>query len=407
MRRTTAARAAGPAVALALVMAGAPTTACDSDSDGDNAAAAGTSGDTENSGGSGSDDDTGIAGATTTTGGNSSEGGEGGKNADGGSGGDSGATGVNLARPFAADSPWNTPTPANTEWYDVDVLHHCYEDCMDSDGLRHWWVGTEFGITWSLSSDPLWTFDLPAYTADSWHRTRAAKTLQMHAPSTLAPWPEDDGMILVADATTGDFVELWQASVDAANKTVTGQVWATDNIVTGLGVGDATTNLNGGTRASNFSWAAGNITQADLTAGKINHALEITLPLDMLAGSNDGPGPYCAPATSGNGNTGHGPIVMGSKIGIPADESMPAGLSDIGRMVFDALQTYGGYVGDGCGGDKPVIGADGPSMGLSHNASIDDTPFEPLIAFWNHGGSADMETIGELLRIADYCQPAG
>ncbi len=30
------------------------------------------------------------------------------------------------------------------------------------------------------------------------------------------------------------------------------------------------------------------------------------------------------------------------------------------------------------------------------------TPFEPLVAFWGHGGSSDMEKIGPLLRVADY-----
>ena len=310
-----------------------------------------------------------------------------------------------VAHPFAPSSPWNTPTPANTQWYDVDVLHHCYENCMDSDGLRHWWVGTDVGITWSSPCDPLWTFTLPAYTADDWHRTRAAATLQMHAPSTLAPEPPDadsDRIVLVADPVTGNYIEIWSSTVDASSRTVTGQVWATDNMVTGQGVGDASRNLNAGVRASNFSWAAGNITQADLSAGKIDHALEITLPLDMLAGGSQGSGPYRAPATSGNGDTGHGPIVMGSKIGIPADKSMPTGLSSIGIMVFNALKTYGAYVGDGGGADKPVIGADGPSMGLAQGIGIDSTPFEPLIAFWSHGGSADMEKIGPLLRVADY-----
>ena len=335
----------------------------------------------------------GAGGTNQDTGGGSALGGD-------GCGGTSG-----IARPYSASSPWNTPTSANTQWYDVDVLHHCNENCVDSDGLRHWWVGTDFGITWSLSCDPLWTFNLPAYTANAWHRTRAATTLQMHAPSTLTPRPPDadsDRVVLVADPVTGDYVEIWSSTVDASSKTVTGPVWATGNMITGLGVGDATTNLNAGVRASNFSWAAGNITQADLDSGKIDHALEITLPLDMLAGSTVDSGPYRAPATSGNGNTGHGPIVMGSKIGVPANQSMPAGLSAIGVIVFNALQTYGAYVGDGGGADKPVIGADGPSMGLAQGIGIDSTPFEPLIAFWSHGGSADMEKIGPLLRVADY-----
>ncbi len=79
-----------------------------------------------------------------------------------------------------------------------------------------------------------------------------------------------------------------------------------------------------------------------------------------------------------------------------------AGLSSIGALVFDALQSYGAYVGDVCGAEAPVISADGPSMGIASGTGIDSTPFEPLIAFWSHGGSADMEKIGPLLRVADY-----
>ena len=48
------------------------------------------------------------------------------------------------------------------------------------------------------------------------------------------------------------------------------------------------------------------------------------------------------------------------------------------------------------------MSADGPSMGIAPGAGIDATPFEPLIAFWSHGGSAETEKIGPHLRVADY-----
>lgn len=81
-------------------------------------------------------------------------------------------------------------------------------------------------------------------------------------------------------------------------------------------MGDLATDLNGGTRASNLSWGAGMITQADLSAGKIDHAIALALPGSMVKGGSAPVGPYRAPATAGNGDWPTGPIVMGSKIGV-------------------------------------------------------------------------------------------
>jgi hypothetical protein len=351
-----------------------------------------------------------MASAACDSKGSSPSGGSGGS-LPGGAGGSSGGTGgttippsggVDKARPFADTSPWNTRTPDGTKWFDTPVLHTCQGSACEADGVRHWWVGTEFGITWSSPLDPTWTFQLPAYTATAWHRTRPATTLQVRAPGTLWPHPDDDRIVLVADPVTGDYVELWSATVDTGKHTVTGEVWATGNMITGLGVGTLDTDLNGGVRASNFSWGAGTITQADLSAAKIDHAIALAMPSSMVKGGSAPVGPYRAPATAGNGDWPTGPIVMGSKIGVPAGVAKPAGLSSIGILVFDALQSYGAYLGDVCGAEAPVMSADGPSMGIATGAGIDSTPFEPLIAFWSHGGSADMEQIGPLLRVADY-----
>jgi len=302
----------------------------------------------------------------------------------------SGSGSGSASRPFASSSPWNTPTPASTQWFDSSLLHG-----------RDWWVNTDLGITWSSPSDPIWTFDLPAFTGDDWHRTRPATRIHARAPQTLTPQPSDDLVVIAADPSTGDYIEIWAASVDRTNLTVTGQVWGSGNMITGLGVGDATTNLNAGVRASNFAWAAGLITQADVTSGKIDHGLALALPPDMVKGGSPPVGPYRAPATAGNGEWPTGPILMGSKIGIPAGIPRPPGLSSIGNMVFDALQTYGAYVGDVCGG-SPAFTADGPSMGLPTGSGVDNTPVDPLVACWNHGGICDMKLIGPLLRVADY-----
>jgi hypothetical protein len=210
----------------------------------------------------------------------------------------------------------------------------------------------------------------------------------MQAPANITPGGDTDHILTVADPASGNYVEVWRASVDATTHTVTstGPGWATGNMLTGAGGG--TLANNDGVRAANFSWMGGLITGADFAAGKIDHGLAVALPYDMLA-----PGVYRAPATAWE-NTGGGPIQMGSRIGIPAGTAMPAGLSALGVMVFNSLLTYGAYVGDFTGGAWPIFYAD--------QATVTTAQLQPLYAYWNYNGSADMEKIGPLLRVADY-----
>jgi hypothetical protein len=226
----------------------------------------------------------------------------------------------------------------------------------------------------------------------------------MRAPANLAPGTDSDHILVVADPVSGNYVEVWVASVDSTNRVVTstGPGWATGNMITGPGAGTKTN--NDGVRAANFSWAGGLITGADLNAGKIDHALAVALPGDMLmGGGNTGhqggvstttPLVYRAPATAWDAGWWTGPIQMGSRIGIPAGTPMPAGLSSIGVMVFNALQTYGAFVGDYAGGEWPNFYAD--------KNTVTDAQVDPLFCYWNNNGSSDMEKIGPLLRIADY-----
>jgi hypothetical protein len=247
---------------------------------------------------------------------------------------------------------------------------------------------------------------MPAYVAPSFHRNRAAARFMVHAPANLAAGADADHILVVIDPTTGDYVEVWQASVDAAHFTVTNLPgspgWARGNAVTGPGAG--TLSNNDGVRAANFSWAAGLITRSDLDAGKIDHALVVALTQDtLMGGGNTGhqggiststPLAWRAPATAWDAGWWTGPIKMGSRLGIPAGTPKPAGLSSLGSMVFDALQKYGAFVGDYAGGAWPMFYADKYTLSSNDLCS--------LFCYWNYGGSSDMEKIAPLLRVADY-----
>jgi hypothetical protein len=285
-------------------------------------------------------------------------------------------------RPFSASSPFNTPTPAETTWVDNKALH-VLDASYDEGSTMHWWVNHGSPIWVGTDADPVWTFDMKSFVDERFNRNRPTTTITgIHAPEQLSGNNDDDNVLFVVNGTT--YYEVWLAEIDHARHVVTGSAWATGDIVDGPGAG--TLGNNDGVRASNFSWAAGQITGADIAAGTIDHALEVSLTAFQLASTK-----WTAPATAPD-RQGYGTIQMGSKIGIPAGVGKPDGLSSIGSMVFDALQTYGAYAGDYAGGPWPTLYTD--------PLTVTDREVEPLFAFWDHNGSADMEKIIPLLRIA-------
>jgi hypothetical protein len=294
-------------------------------------------------------------------------------------------------RPFSATSPWNTPTPGATHWFDTALLHTLASP-VEGSTVLHWWVNTEsVGLYYAGPSDPLWTFDLPALDSARYHRVRPATTVSVQAPANMTDGGDVDHVLVLVSGST--YYDVWNADVNQATRTVTTRStegnWAIGDIVTGAGAGSPN---NDGSRASNFSWAGGLITGDDLRRGTIDHALVVALTGPMLkAGS--GPSDYVAPATAWESN-GSGPIKMGTRIGIPATTARPGGLSALGNMVFDALQNYGAFVGDYGGGPWPQFYAD--------KNTVTQSQVLPLFAYWDHGGSADMEKIIPLLRVADY-----
>ena len=314
-----------------------------------------------------------------------------------------GTTAADPAPPFAATSPWNTPTAAGTRWFDTPALHRLATPLPNGDSTRHWWVNAEsVGLWWAAPTDPVWTFRMPDYIAPAWHRNRPASTFTMRAPADLAAGTDVDHILVVIDRASGEYTEVWEAQVDSATHTVTNRAgmpgWARGNLYTGPGAGDLAN--NNGVRAANFSWAAGLITGTDLHAQKIDHAVVVSLPAELLKGGGmSGTNAWRPPATAWDAGGWGGRVQMGSRIGIPAGTAIPVGLSPIGRMMFDTLTRYGAFVGDYGGGPWPMFYVDNRSVDRNGH---DQAAVDPLIAFWDHNGSADMEKLGPLLRVADY-----
>lgn len=303
--------------------------------------------------------------------------------------------------PFAPTSPWNTATPTDTSWYECEVLTTLSTpelSARSGSTSRIWYPATEsVGIWHATNSDPLWTFDLPDYIYTPYNRNRSASTFTFHAPAGMVENQDSDHILVVVNDDTGEYVEVWLAETDQGARTVTNRTglpgWARGNFWTGPGAG-TTGGLNDGVRAANFSWLGGVITQDDFDAGAINHALVLALnfyTLDGYGGSNN----WVAPATAKDNGGAVGPIKMGSKIGVPHGVAAPEGLSPVGEMLWDCLQTYGAYVGDYAGGPWPIFYMDSLSV-------TDMSVVNPWFAFWEYGGSCDIDLINPHLRIADY-----
>ena len=292
------------------------------------------------------------------------------------------------SRPFAGGSPWNLPIPAGTKWYDSPILHAP----VDAGAVtRHWYVSETATRVWhATTTDPLYTFNLPAFIDLTFNRNRPASTFQFRCPTTAAPGTDEDHIFFVVDDATGDYVELWQA-VRTGN-TFTAQGWARGNIRTGSGTGTAVASggNNAGVRAANFSWAAGLLTGADIAANKIDHALVLSLGYGLLDNTT-----WRAPATAPDNGGHNGPIIMGSRLGIPAGTARPPGLSPLGNAMLDALVTYGAFVGDFAGTPYPLLYADAGTV------TEGDLRVRRLFTWWD-GWVPDADLIGPLVRVADY-----
>ncbi len=380
------------------------------------------------------------------------------------------SSGVNKARPFATNSPWNTAFTGNEVWTDsllfryggdtstlasavTDITSNNIsvsstagfppyywqsrfqypiqidnEEMLVTGGqgttaltvargynnsiktthnsgstiniVRHWAANqVACPVWWSSPNDPIWTFNMPNYIYAPFHRNRPAQTFKIKAPTNLASGTDSDKIMIVIDPTNGEYIETWETVVNPNTHTVTATAWAVDNAITGSGVGD--NNNNAGVRASNYSWLGGLITGWDVSSGKIDHAIALSLGW-ILSNTS-----YISPATAPD-NGGHsGPIAMGTRYGIPQSAPKPAGFSPVGSMVYDALKKYGAFVGDFAGSQYAIYYTD--SNTLPETATNNTGSINPLGAFYGGAypntdapgwdGQADMDKIVPLLRV--------
>lgn len=143
-----------------------------------------------------------------------------------------------------------------------------------------------------------------------------------------------DQNVIVSQPSTGGDWELWKATQSNGQWSA---CWGGGlNALRSTGVFA----YPFGESASGISYLATTITEADVAAGQIDHA--INLQIEQCNG-------FTAPADRTDCGSNAGTPSEGTWFRMPADTPMPAGLTPFAQMVFKALQTYGAVVTDHAG----------------------------------------------------------
>lgn len=279
-------------------------------------------------------------------------------------GGPGGGGTLDLARPYADNSPFNIPTPGGPgdplgtapAWVDYDRLHIAYAG-------NYWYISEGGCQIWrGRNTDPIWTFNFldffgngnVAQTQDPWNRYRLARQEKMRCPAGMTPNVDSDHHLQVVTVTGDEFQPigtvleqyfLQAPQFDPVARTITGTTgnpqWAKSNAISGKGCtstchpdtwgagdpgGDGHTGLgsNDGTRAANCSPLLGHLDADQWTAGAFRQALVVALNPAQLKRANvstpHGADAMIYPATCGEvGGANNGRIKIGAKIGLGSD----------------------------------------------------------------------------------------
>ena len=177
------------------------------------------------------------------------------------------------------------------------------------------------------------------YTA--WSQTAA---LYINCPAGAAPADTSDGHVTIIQPD-GRALEMYSAIRMSTGKWVA-EMYSYTQPETELGIG-----AENGRCASMISNYAGIIRDAEINEGIINHAIAVVISPTMLTTS------YVYPALAFDSNPGYsGTLPMGTRLGLPAAFNV-AGLSTtVGKIIAQALVTYGAFIVDrgGTGGISVV-----------------------------------------------------
>lgn len=222
-------------------------------------------------------------------------------------------------RPFAANSSWNTPIPANATYTRLN---------WPQQASKYWvnWDSYSPAVHIAKSTDPVVAVSMPA----NWGWP--AGTVNIRMPVGVTGANGTDGEILVIEGNTVH--NCWQFK-RTSNTAGTCSAYGRTDLITGSGWGRKSPFLSAGIVATGSSQLAGLLVQAETDKGEIEHALQIALEFALQK-----PG-FTGEAISGDGTSNSGISQEGERLAIPRDAPMPSGLSPLGQKVFRAMQKYG------------------------------------------------------------------
>lgn len=253
-------------------------------------------------------------------------------------------------RPFSADSPWNTPIPADAA---SDPDSAALIDDLAARGP--WYVNLR---DWSI---PVYFVDADRTPRHDVGDSRPGIYGRGFEFPRRIPIPDDavasppvgehsDNHLAIIDRTRGLEWGMWAARRDAHGRWFTGLGAVTD--LTGTGVAppwfDSPRELDSHrARAGGFPLIAGLILVEEIKAGRIDHAL--TFAYDHCRTGVFVPPASTAQVAQLDAVDARG-IPMGGRIQLdPSWDVENSGLSRAGKIIARALQEYGAYCGDYAG----------------------------------------------------------
>ena len=291
-------------------------------------------------------------------------------------------------KPFASNSPWNTPIPANAT----------YAPASDPRVSRVRAVGylNVAGSQWTLpvyyakSTDPVRSvqvsaLNLPANAQDPyWQANARPGTVQLRMPASAVPDSGTDAAFIVVSEDGRYSHEFWYAHPDGNGgfKAVSYARVPLDG--TGLNIsGETTQDLTGsyfnpdilslgwgGISAYGGSGLAGLIRAGEISGGEMNHALRLLLPFSILGFPASGRAIW--PATHLEYHCSEtGPVILGTRYAIPHGVNLAnQGLSAPALTLAKTLQKYGAFVVDSAGSvnlNADSVAAQGEAALLKQN----------------------------------------
>jgi hypothetical protein len=256
-------------------------------------------------------------------------------------------------RPFSSGSPFNRPLPADpTVASDsASIIANLTANNVNFEGSTGQFAFTSDdgrdGVYYSRTSDPLVTIHC-TYEWGPGTCTGADKVNvdghQIHIPAGAMPQDNGSDMhMTIVDQTNQLEYDFEHATWSSDHKTL--NVWSGAEIPAGANLG---TGLGGGGTAAGTATLAGLITEPELAAGTINHALAINLPCTNGAvypaqGAN---GLACNQEQGQTNPTTAAPLGTLLQLNMTDTQIANSGAPAWQKTIMTAMAHYGMYVND-------------------------------------------------------------